>query len=375
MNALNRIPGFKNRWVRGGAIALLALLGLTLFLAPNTSRGSGSTYSRAPDGYGAWFEYMAEQGTPIQRWQRPFTDLINTPDGVSNEPMTLLQVHIPSQYTGVDYGQQQWVSQGNRLIIAGVRGSITPAPFSRTINSEAGPLLLETGRRLNNDINGKLVLSDSYGAIALKETVDKGEIIYIISPYIASNAYQDTPGNFKFLATLMAQSGYTPWVDEYLHGYKDSDVITEEAGGSWVSYLAGTPVVLVVFQLAIVLLVMIFAENQRFGLPAPLTTPTPNNSKAYIEALASVLQKANSSEFILDAIGKEEQRQLQKALGLGNTLLAPQPLIEAWVQQTGRSPTEIDQVFRPYWQKRQMSEADLLAWIKTVHALRQHLPA
>ena len=57
-----------NRYVRLTLVALVLLCGLLVLLAPATGlKTSGSTYSRAPEGYMGWFDYMQAQGTPAQR--------------------------------------------------------------------------------------------------------------------------------------------------------------------------------------------------------------------------------------------------------------------------------------------------------------------
>jgi hypothetical protein len=50
-------------------------------------------------------------------------------------------------------------------------------------------------------------------------------------------------------------------------------------------------------QGTIILLVAIFAGWNRFGQPVTLSAPQVDNSEAYIQALAGVLQKANSTDF------------------------------------------------------------------------------
>ena len=71
-----------------GAIVLAVIILLTTIAAPNTKITSGSTYSRAPDGYGAWYAFMQDQNISIQRWQKPFSDLPTT-----KNPVTLIQVN------------------------------------------------------------------------------------------------------------------------------------------------------------------------------------------------------------------------------------------------------------------------------------------
>jgi hypothetical protein len=85
------------------------------------------------------------------------------------------------------------------------------------------------------------------------------------------------------------------------------------------------------------------------------------------------LQKANSSEFILDVVGKEEQLQLQKALFLGRQQLNHQALIDAWVRQTGRPATELEQLLQMQSRNHRMSETDLLTWLGKWEQIRRTL--
>jgi hypothetical protein len=355
-------------WLWWGAIALVALLILTLLAAPNTTRTSGSTYSRAPDGYGAWYAYMAAQEPPIFRWQRPPGALLERDEDAP--PMTLVRVYGGFQPWSLGWTEQNWVEQGNRLVIVGTRARVTEVPFQTMHQTDSGRVTVETRRRLQPQPEEEVVLEDTFGAIALRQPMGDGEVIYVVYPYLAANAYQDAPGNFAFLRNLVNRNGYEIWIDEFLHGYRDEEVIEEEIGESWVDYLLQTPILLVLVQLGVLLVILFIAENQRFGAPTPLTHPPTNNSKAYIHALASVLHKAGSSEFVLATVGREEQRQIQRALGLGNIPLEPQELLAAWQQQTGGSPAELAQVLKLAKSNRRIADTDLLAWIRKIRDLR-----
>jgi hypothetical protein len=358
-----------NPWVRRGAIALMAVVVLTLFLAPNTNRGEGSTYSRAPDGYGAWYTYMNAQATPLQRWQKSFDQLQDV-----QAPITLVQINSRPTWYGLDSEQEAWVKQGNRLIVLGVPAPVTDAPFTTHHPTEAGTVKIQTGRRLEPDETHSIVLGDEFGAIGLRRSVGEGEWIVFNTPHLAANAYQDEPGNFAFLASVVAADGYSLWVDESIHGYKDADVITEEVGQHWFDYLLSTPIRLIFIQLAMLLALLIWAGNRRFGSALPLVTSTPNNSRAYIEALATVLQKAESHSFVIETVGKAEQLRLQRALGMGSEPLEPATLLQAWVEQTGRPSSELEQVFRPYWQPRSLNAQQLKDWISAIQHLHSTLP-
>lgn len=358
----------KRLWIFGGLV-ILGLILLTALAAPSQdSRLSGSTYNRAPDGYGAWYAYMQEQGAAMERWEKPFANL---PD---DHPLTLLRVGNGLFNSSLTPDEEAWVEAGNRMVLVGVSGRVTAARFSTTQPSDVGAIAIETRRRRAQLPDGAtLQLGDSYGAIAWQYPRGDGEVISVIPPYLAANAYQDEPGNFAFLAQLAAQEGYSLLVDEYIHGYKEAEVIVDEVAANWSGYLAQTPIIPALIQVGLILLILIGVNNRRIRPPVTLTPPPSNNSKAYIDALASVLHKAESQEFVVNVIGREEQLQIQRKLGLGTVPVEPDYLLQVWQQHTNRPAAELDRVLRPYWEKRRLSEAALVNWIDAIRAIHQHL--
>ena len=357
----------KRRLWLFGAIAIGAAIVITLLAAPaNNKLNSGSTYSRAPEGYGAWYAFMSERETPVERWQKPFQDLAEREDG--EPPITLLRVYSQLMPGKLSPKERDWVKNSNNLVILGVHQPVTEAPFSTMHNSPAGRVKIDTGRRERKV--EQTILGDRFGAVVWEERIGKGRVIYATTPHLAANAYQEIEGNYEFLAQLVSRNEQPVWVDEYIHGYKDPEAIEGEQGKNIISYLARTPLFSTFVQGLIILLVVIWASNRRFGQALTLTTPVVNNSEAYIQALAGVLQKAERIEFILSVVGKEEQRQLQKALGLGEVLLDNQSLIEAWVQQTGRTATELEQLLKTQSRKRRIREKVLLAWLNKWEQIR-----
>ncbi|MBW4585725.1 DUF4350 domain-containing protein [Aetokthonos hydrillicola Thurmond2011] len=349
----------SDRLVWFGAIALAAMILLSFIAAPQNSKlNIGSTYSRSPDGYGAWYAFMQHNGANIRRWQKPFSDL-----NAEKNPVTLIQVNSYSIEPQLDKQEIEWVEKGNNLVILGVHGSVSAAGFSTMQKSSAGNVKIQTRRRREINSGGNVSLGDRFGAIVWEKHYGKGNAIFSTTPYLAANAYQDYPTNFQYLSNLVKEKGNLLLVDEYIHGYKDPIVRKREGQGDLVSYFAKTPLFPGLVLLSVLLLVVISAENRRFGKPVSLETPAINNSEDYIYALAQVLEKAEARDFVVEMLGKEEQLQLQKALGLGQELLDHQTLVDAWVQQTGNSPTELDDVLTLRTRKRHISEKDLISWL------------
>ncbi|MEM7772099.1 MAG: DUF4350 domain-containing protein [Cyanobacteria bacterium P01_A01_bin.37] len=368
----------KRLWIIGGVV-ILGMLLLTLIPSPGSySRLSGSTYSRNPDGYSAWYEYMGDRGTPLTRWQQPFDELsISESD---SDGITLVRVDEGFDRGNLWDGEENWLRRGNRLILIGYRGHVTNAMFRTRIAHRFGDMTIETRRRHQPQYdNTTVLLQDDAGVLVWKQQYGSGEVVFIVPPDFASNAYQSAPGNYAFLADVVAEAGDRLFIDEYSHGYKDSEVIEEEVAISWADYLVNTPLMLLLGQGVLILLLLIGANNRRSRPPAPLTSPEPNSSKAYINALASVLQKAESRDFVVSVIGREEQLHLQRRMGLGRELLEPNQLLSAWQQQTGQPAADLNHALRPYWQNKVLSHLELLTWLRSlqsIHAtLDDHLPS
>ncbi|MBD2038721.1 DUF4350 domain-containing protein [Leptolyngbya sp. FACHB-321] len=393
------------------AIALAALMIISLFAAPGgKQQQSGSTYGRSPDGYGAWYAFMESRGVTIQRWQKPLKllfqpselktptietanpnqtaemqrhrdaqismsvtaspELLASPAASTSSPITLLQV---SSGEPLSVASMAWVERGNVLILLGAQSPVTKAPFESAIGSPAGAVQIHTSRReTDRDTRIEPLLNDSFGAVVWQQTMGQGRVVFASTPHLTANAYQDAPGNFEFLATLVTATKLPIWVDEYSHGYKDAEVIKQE-DGNLVSYLAKTPLLLVLIQVTVMMLVLLWGQNRRFGPAIALTTPIVDNSEAYIQAMSAVLRKAESNQFVVDTICKAEQLAIQKALGLGTEPLPLPTLLDAWTQQTGQPAAILEAALNSTNHPRRSSEAELSKLLEAMQTVRKQL--
>ncbi|MEM9005211.1 MAG: DUF4350 domain-containing protein, partial [Cyanobacteria bacterium P01_F01_bin.86] len=302
------IASGPNRRTLSIALLALVIIGFALFLlAPASNRlNSGSTWGYAPDGYGAWYADMQAQGAAIQRWQRPIPELLEQAQASpADAPITLLRVMPrPVEPGALFFGEswwQEWLEQGHHLIVLAQQEPVSGASFITHLDTAVGPVTIATRRRATSS-KAAALLGDTYGAVVWRQDTESGELILATTPFLAANAYRDAPGNFAFLADLVQQAGGTIWVDEYLHGYKDRDVVIEDVAGNWLSYLAKTPWLVAGVQVGIVLLLALIAHNRRPGRQQTIPSFPMNDSESYIQALASVLHKANSRDFLVETL-------------------------------------------------------------------------
>lgn len=375
-----------------GLLTLALLLGVMLFGAPATSRlESGSTWHRGPAGYSAWYESLEQQGITVERWQRPVETLLEQLGEPEDTTVTLIQnravtpetllVVLPGFIGQGDVSNllpwiPQWVEAGHRLVVLGVKAAATAAPFSQVLDSPVGSVQIDTRRREKMVVAEDTILRDEYGVVVFEMQLAGKEFTVAVTPHLAANAYQNQPDNFAFLTELVAGSGERVWVDEYLHGYRDQDAIAAEVGGdSWLNYLAGTPLLILVAQALAVTLVALVALNRRLGQRRTLHPPAVDNSRAYIQALAGVLHRAGSQDFVVQTLGQAEQIQLQKSLGLGSTPLPLERLQAAWEQQASRPNIDLAAILNP---PSLTGERQLREWLKqlqSLHSPTQETPA
>ncbi|MDJ0658598.1 MAG: DUF4350 domain-containing protein [Crocosphaera sp.] len=343
---------------------------LTLLMAPTRNQFmSGSTFAVSPDGYAAWYEFMRHRDTPIERWKKPLTALGKS---FSDKSIILLRIYGRSSQRFVSEAALEWVKKGNTLIILASQGTVSEAPFTTIHNTDFGEVKIETTRRIS--VDNQAILQDQFGAIIEYETIGKGKLINVTTPYFAANAYKDSPGNYEFLAHLIESFQSSQLlVDEYIHGYKDEENKEAQDNNNVFLYLLKTPLLIILIQGLIIIIILIVGHNKSLNKKQKISPKIGNNSQQYINALATVLQKAESHEFVIKTIGQAEQFQLKKQLGLKGEKHDIDSLVQAWNQQTKQSSILLESLLKLPNQKRPFTDAKLLQWIKQWQTIHQEI--
>jgi Domain of unknown function (DUF4350) len=383
----------KQYW-KFGLLALVVIVLVTVISAMGgDSRLAGSSYSNAANGYSHWYQTMLDRGVKIHRWQKSFPKLAELTE--YEQGVTLVQIQPQLEELLITNQQQEWVVKGNTLVILGANAPARDIPFQTDLESPQGKIRIETTRRLGANINRnkfledadrQMILSDRSGSVITQFKLGQGRIIIATTPYIAANAYQDFQPNNDLLTELVTKDRQQILVDEYIHGYTDrkpvidpitGDVKTDDESSDnndTLSYLASTPLIVVFINLLLGILVLAWQQNRRFGKVVIPKTLEVDNSEAYIQALGGVLRQANSSEFVLQNIGRAEQLSWQQKLGLGKErLVESQILITAWENQIQLPTDDLRFVLQLISSARRLTPVELTGWLTKINKIDRQL--
>jgi hypothetical protein len=385
---------FKKYW-QFGLLVVITIVLLTIVSAMGGDpRQAGSSYNTSPNGYSAWYQMMLDRGIKIDRWQKSFSKL--TKIYADRSGITLLQVNSKLERIDLTTKQLDWAKQGNTLVILGVTAPAGDLPFSTDLKSDRGNVRIETTRRFTADVSKisllknnptQAILSDRAGSVITKISLGKGQVIIATTPYLAANAYRDFRSNYELLTELVDRDSQQILVDEYVHGYidrksksakpgniidRESDSVTDK--GDVLDYLSRTPLLIVFINLLLGILVLIWQQNRRFGKIVIPKLSEIENSEAYIQALGGVLRQANSSEFVIQNIGKAEQLSWQKKLGLGGErLVGAQTLITAWEERVKLPTDDLHFVLQLTTGSRRLTPTELTLWLTKLQTIDRQL--
>ena len=122
-----------------------------------------------------------------------------------------------------------------------------------------------------------------------------------------------------------------------------------------------------------IVLILIFVYDNPLEKKKNLARATANNSQEYINALATILQNAQSREFIIKTIGEVEQLKLQKKLGLKVGKQDRESLVQAWTQQTKKTPIMLEKLLKMSTKKPSLNDIKLLEWMKQWKTIHQEI--
>ena len=168
------------------------------------------------------------------------------------------------------------------------------------------------------------LFSDRYGAIAARKRLGQGHIIVAADPLLVSNQGVTQADNVVLLANIaqdaVGQSGLGIVFDEYHHGV-GFEAISEEQE-TWISALP-LPIKRAALPVVLLLLLIIYNGNQRFGAARTPPLPASRASGEYVQSLARWYRRAEAADIVAETLYNDLLRHVARHLELPPDTPAP----------------------------------------------------
>jgi Domain of unknown function (DUF4350) len=277
-----------------GVILVLNLLatGLDRAVGGNEPSGvSGSSYSTADGGLAAYASLLGRFGHPVTRSRGPIS-------AQPLDPASTVVVLDPSVLTREDTASLlQFVTAGGRLVIGGSEPFYlhnlrddppTWKPDHVTDWRDVDPTLggarqvLTRGTGVWSDPgSGHTVVHNGDVALVTRETIGRGEIVFVADPSALGNEFLGSADNAAFALALAGADGRPVVFAEGVHGFGRARGI-RAIPGPWKAAL---------LLLALAALALAWSRARRLGPPDQPARRLPPPRADYVEALSLTLER------------------------------------------------------------------------------------
>ncbi len=341
---------------------LASALAILLSSGGDADEPFATTYSTVSEGAKAAFLLLQESGYHVERWQRS-PRLLPT----SEKSVLLLTDPTATPDSGEIDALNRFVSNGGTLILSGPLASLftsTQPPVSPPMVTEswetfpaitpsaqaraASSIKLIAGTRWLSPSAGIPLYGDDRGPVVMQFPLGKGQILWLASSSLLSNAGLREADNLEFLLASVGSREYRLLWDEYFHGHRESAPVSA-AVNSQVKWLTG--------QLAFLALAVLLTFSRRSGPERAPVAESRLSSLEFVSALGDLYERVGTVNVAVDIYYERFRNRLARRLGL-------------------RSSATPEELARAAHNRYQIDEPGLVALLKACESARfyQDLP-
>ncbi|MGH9941750.1 MAG: DUF4350 domain-containing protein [Pyrinomonadaceae bacterium] len=189
-----------------------------------------------------------------------------------------------------------------------------------------------------------LHFTDERGALVADYRYGAGRILVLSDPFVIANNGIGRADNLQLAVNLLdpggasAAAGGLVAFDEYHHG-------RGETHNQLFTYFAGTPVVALCGQLALVLVAVVWTRGRRFARPLPATRVDRRSKLEFVASMAELQQRARAYDLAIENVYGRTRRALARYGGTGANV--PRAVIaERVAARAGLNKDEIENLMR-----------------------------
>ena len=152
-------------------------------------------------------------------------------------------------------------------------------------------------------------LNDARGAVLVDYPHGAGRIILLSDPYLVANGGIQLEDNLQLAINTVAGSDGLIAFDEYHQGRATTH-------NALVAYFAGTPILAICGQLALIVLGILWTIGRRFGRPIPLPQVDRRSGLEFVASMAELQQRARALDLAIENIYSRTRRVLARYAGV-----------------------------------------------------------
>jgi hypothetical protein len=136
-----------------------------------------------------------------------------------------------------------------------------------------------------------------------------GKIVLLSDPFVVANGGINQKDNLQLAINLLSPSDDLIAFDEYHQGRGTTH-------NPFASYFAGTPVIAIFGQLALIVLLILWTRGRRFARPLPLAQIDRRSSLEFVASMAELQQRARAFDLAIENIYMRTRRVLARYAGV-----------------------------------------------------------
>jgi hypothetical protein len=164
-----------------------------------------------------------------------------------------------------------------------------------------------------------------------------GKIVYLSDPYIVSNAGINLVDNSQLALNIVSSPNGIIAFDEYHHGFGTNN-------NRLFQYFAGTPVIAIFAQLAILAGFVFFSQSRRFGRPVPEPEPDRLSKLEYVSAMAELQERTRAFDLAIENIYTDFRRRTARLLGVDNYTVTRKDMARMIAERIKLDPNDVEDV-------------------------------
>lgn len=175
--------------------------------------------------------------------------------------------------------------------------------------ADSGPSAVQKTERSTAPV---VHVREKRGALLVDYPYGNGRIVLLSDPYIVANNGIGRADNLLLALNAVAGSGGLIAFDEFHQGRPIKH-------NALFQYFAGTPVLAICAQLALIGVAIVWSQGRRFARPLPLPRVDRRSKLEFVASMAELQQRARAHDLALENIYGRVRRVLVRYAGVSNS--------------------------------------------------------